>query len=232
MEVLDNIPLNLDITSLSERLRVEEGSEDGEQFSVLAKELCAVARPKAVYRECYVDKRGEATVTVAGVTFTSSALRANLDGVERVFAFVATCGREVDEIAVPSGDFVQRYRLDALKEAALRCAIRHLNDHLARAYALEKASSMSPGSGDAAVWPIEQQGLLFSLLGDVEALIGVTLTPSSLMVPIKSVSGVRFPKEVDFRSCQLCHRENCPSRGAPLDEILWASMHGEATTEA
>ena len=77
------------------------------------------------------------------------------------------------------------------------------------------------------VWPIEQQGELLSLFGDVKKLIGVELTDSFLMIPKKSISGVIFPTEIDFRSCQVCHRENCPSRSAPFDEILWQRTQHE-----
>ena len=88
---------------------------------------------------------------------------------------------------------------------------------------------MSPGSGDVNVWPIEQQRVLFDLIGDVEQQIGVHLTDTFLMLPNKSISGVRFSTTVDFRTCQLCHRESCPSRSAPFDQALWDAMqHGEA----
>ena len=80
---------------------------------------------------------------------------------------------------------------------------------------------MNPGSGDVDIWPIEQQRELFSLFGDVKALIGVTLTDSFLMIPNKTVSGVFYPTEVDFVTCQLCHRERCPNRRAPFDAHLW-----------
>jgi hypothetical protein len=99
-----------------------------------------------------------------------------------------------------------------------------MDEQMDRRYGLSKASVMHPGSGDASVWPIEQQRQLFSLLGDVTGLIGVELTDSFLMVPNKSVSGMRFPTEMDFRSCQLCHREKCPSRSAPFDPELWESV--------
>jgi hypothetical protein len=84
---------------------------------------------------------------------------------------------------------------------------------------------MNPGSGDANVWPIEQQKELFSLFGDVENLIGVRLTDSFLMVPNKSVSGICFPTEINFQSCQLCHRMNCNGRKAPFDRKLWESVN-------
>jgi hypothetical protein len=44
----------------------------------------------------------------------------------------------------------------------------------------------------------------------------VRLTESMLMIPRKSVSGIFFPSEEGFVACQLCERENCPSRKAPF----------------
>lgn len=79
---------------------------------------------------------------------------------------------------------------------------------------------MSPGSLED--WPVSQQSALFSLLGDTQHAIGVQLTESCLMVPTKSVSGIRFPMEDSFESCQLCPREDCPGRRAPYDEALYA----------
>ena len=57
---------------------------------------------------------------------------------------------------------------------------------------------------------------------DVEKLIGVRLTDSFLMVPMKSISGILFPTEVRFESCQLCPRKDCPGRRAPYDQALWS----------
>ena len=87
---------------------------------------------------------------------------------------------------------------------------------------------MSPGAGDADTWAIEQQRDLFSLFGNVFELIGVELTDSFLMIPNKSVSGILFPTEIDFRSCQVCHRKNCPSRSAPFDRRLWETYQGDS----
>jgi hypothetical protein len=71
---------------------------------------------------------------------------------------------------------------------------------------------MAPGSGSADIWPITQQKELFSIFGDVESLIGVRLTDTYLMLPIKSVSGVIFQTETTFETCQLCPREACIGR--------------------
>ena len=83
---------------------------------------------------------------------------------------------------------------------------------------------MSPGAAEAEVWPIEDQAPLFQLLVDVEESVGVRLTESLFMVPTKSVSGIRFASERDFRSCQVCRRPRCPRRAAAFDAALWEEL--------
>jgi hypothetical protein len=203
-------------------VRADTGDE--REFKELVDTARELGRPKALYEACFIDARGPETVTISGITFTSPVLRRNLEKAERVFAFVATCGHELDEVRLPAGDYLKGFWWDAIKASLLRSAREHLERELAQRFALGKTAVMNPGSGDANVWPIEQQKELFSLLGDVRGQIGVRLTDSFLMVPNKTVSGVRFPTEVDFRSCQLCHRPGCPSRGAAFDRQLWESM--------
>jgi hypothetical protein len=227
MGVLTEIAFELDAPTLAERAHVPPDSADRGLFECLVDMARDVGKPKAFYRECFIESKGEETVAVDGIRFTSRTLRRNLDKVERVFPFVATCGHELDQVKLPTGDLLETFWWDMIKQNVLVSARNHLSDHLTRRYALGKTATMSPGSGDVNVWPIEQQRNLFKLLGNVEELIGVQLTDSFLMVPNKTVSGVRFPTEVDFRSCQVCHRENCPSRSAPFDQKLWESIqHG------
>lgn len=224
IEALTAIPVRLDAGSLMERAHIEPDSEDAATFLQLVALAREMAAPKALLAEAFVEERGEETVRIGGYTFTSRMLRANLDRVERVFPFVATCGHEMDLAPLPAEEFLAEFWWDEIKAAVLGCAFDSLHDHLRRRYLLDKSASMSPGSGDADVWPIEQQQALFALFGDVRALIGVQLTPSFLMVPNKTVSGICFPTETDFRSCQVCRREGCPNRAAPFDDALWHAI--------
>jgi hypothetical protein len=224
MEAITDIPFELDVEALFKRVHIKKGSEDAKEFTALANKVQEVGKPKALYKESFIEAKGEETVTIDRITFTSRALRRNLDKIERVFPYVATCGKEVDEIEIPQGDFLKEFWLDVIKATLLNVSRRHLSKLLDRRYKLGKTSTMSPGSADVTVWPIEQQGELFSLLGDVENLIGVRLTDSFLMLPIKSISGIRFATEIDFESCQLCHREKCDERRAPFNRELWESV--------
>ncbi len=232
MQLLDDIPFVLDVDALLKRAHLESGTEDAAEFRDLACRASAEARPKALYKECYIDAKGDDTVIIDGVTFTSHALRRNLEEAERVFAFIATCGRELDQIDIPQGDFLKRFWLDSIKTALLGVSLSHLAAHLNKRYTLGKSATMSPGSSDVTVWPIEQQKELFSLFGDSNELIGVELTDSFLMIPNKSVSGIRFPTELDFHGCQLCHRAHCPSRSAPFCSALWESIEHEIESRA
>lgn len=226
MPILSDIPVALDLESLLKQLHVEPDGDDAATVARLVDLARDVARPKAMFSEAYVEEKGVDTVRVGGVVFTSRLLRLKLEPVARVFPFVATCGREMDAVDLPEEEFMAEFWWDAIKAAVLNGAVRRLTDHLDRRYFPSGSASAAPGSGDVDVWPIQQQELLFSLLGDVRGEIGVELTPSCLMIPNKSVSGIRFASQSDFRTCQVCRRENCPRRRAPLDPELWEAIHG------
>jgi hypothetical protein len=214
MTVLDDIPFRLDETAFLRLTHLESTAEVGG----LLERGAAAARPKAVYKVCYVGERGADRVRIEGQEFRSEVLARNLEEVERVFPYVATCGSELEELEEaeqPTADLFARYCLDVLKELALAAARDRLLEHLRTAHGATRLSSMNPGSGDARLWPLGQQRPLFGLLGDVQGAIGVRLTPSLLMRPNKSVSGILFPSEAHFESCQLCTREDCPRRRAP-----------------
>jgi hypothetical protein len=70
---------------------------------------------------------------------------------------------------------------------------------------------------------------LFDLLGEGQVLTQVELTPSFLMLPRKSVSGLTFEAETGFESCMLCPREGCPGRRAPYQPELSQSRYGMST---
>jgi hypothetical protein len=224
METLTQIAPALDTAGLMTRVHVAPDSEDADAFTALVDQAREVARPKVLYAEAFVEGRGDDTIRIDGITFTSRVLRRKLAGVERVFPYVATCGHELDGVALPTGDVLVQFWWDAIKAEVLAAARAHLLAHLTDRFRLGQTARMSPGSGDADVWPIEQQQLLFTLLGGVTPFIDVSLTASCLMIPNKTVSGLLFPTEEDFQTCQVCHRDPCPNRRAPFDAAVWQSL--------
>ena len=224
METLTQITPALDSAALLATLHVAPESDDAATVTGLIDQARAVARPKALYAEAFVEGRGDDTIRIAGLTFTSRMLRRKLAEVERVFPYVATCGHELDGVALPTGDVLVQFWWDAIKAEVLAAARAHLLAHLTDRFRLGQTARMSPGSGDVDVWPIEQQRELFALLGGVTPAIGVILTESCLMIPNKSVSGLLFATEHDFFTCQVCHRDPCQNRKAPFDATVWQAL--------
>jgi hypothetical protein len=224
MEALTQIAPALDAAALMARVHVAPDSEDADAFTALVDQAREVARPKALYAEAFVEGRGDDTLRIEGITFTSRMLRRKLEVVERVFPYIATCGHEMDAVALPAGDVLVQFWWDAIKAELLSAARAHLLAHLTDRFRLRQTARMSPGSGDVEVWPIEQQRLLFALLGGVTPFIGVRLTESCLMIPNKTVSGLLFATEEDFQTCQVCHRDVCPNRRAPFDAAVWQAL--------
>jgi hypothetical protein len=218
-QILDEIPYSMDLDAVAKRVRVDPSDSLYDELGRYVEQAKAVARPKAMYRVGYVEERGEDWVKIGGQQFTSRILRVNLEPVHRAFAYLATCGVELQQWAAGRSDPLEQYWSNVVQEMALRCASQALLADLAERYDPGRTSAMAPGS--LGEWPLSEQRPLFAFLGDTEAAIGVRLSESLLMVPTKSVSGIRFATEERFESCQLCPRVDCPGRRAPYDPGLY-----------
>jgi len=211
MPIIDKINVSISLDELRKRLHMKK-DHDMSEIQPLIDVAVQLIEPRALYDVRYIEEKFEDAVIVNGRRLKSRVLRKNLDQVERIFPFVITIGPKLGEKQTTSTDLLENFYLDTIGNVALNSARKQLKRHLKSKFALEKISSMAPGS--LADWPIEEQAPLFKLLGDVETSIGVKLTDSLLMLPAKSISGIYFPTEVSFFSCQLCPRERCESRKA------------------
>lgn len=224
--VLEDVAFSPNMNALQSRLHVRPGSASARELDGLVAAAAECARPKAVMRPTYVESKGNDTVCIDAVTFTSRILRVNLADVTRVFLYVATCGLELHAWSQGLDDMLHQFWAEEIKIQALRAATRAIYDSIGR-LATGKMSTMNPGS--LTDWPISQQQPFFRLLGDVEGWVGVTLSDSHLMTPNKSVSGIRFSTERDYINCKLCPRLDCPNRSAPYDADLFDREYAEAS---
>lgn len=221
--LLDNIEFDINLESLLDKVNIESGSEHANKVEEIAAEAIEVGRPKALYQIAYIDEDNEESVIIEGIKFTSRVLKVNLDSAQRVFPFIATCGIELEEWSTQYDDLLESYWVDVIKEMALNAARDTLKEHISECNNPGPISKMNPGS--LTDWPMSEQEKLFDLLGDTTRKIGVKLTDSFLMQPVKSTSGIWFPTESSFKNCQLCPRTDCPSRKAPYDEKLYEKRY-------
>ena len=217
--------MDLDLTPefLLDKINFNRGGKEAEMIQQMAEEAVEVASPKGLYTIAYIENKSEDRVDIEGVTFTSRVLRVNLADAQRVFPFVVTCGQELAEWALKYEDILENYLADNIMEIYLDAARDFLEQHISDNYNPGKISKMNPGS--LKDWPLSEQTSLFELLGDVTGKIGVELTRTYLMKPIKSTSGIWFPSEVDYKNCQLCPRQDCPSRKAEYQEGLYQQQY-------
>ncbi|CAB1076555.1 hypothetical protein JY97_09685 [Alkalispirochaeta odontotermitis] len=217
MPILDDIQIKINADLVGKRLHLKRDKDlKGVQDLIGVAE--SWVEPKVLYKVRYIEEKLVDGVVIQGLRLISNVLRKNLAEVERVFPFVITIGKKFGKKMDACDDLLEKFYLDTIGNVALNQVRLAFQKHLKQKYAIEKTAFLEPGS--LADWPIEQQRPLFKLLGNVQASIGVRLTDSLLMLPAKSISGVYFPTETSFFSCQLCPRERCESRRAKYSAKL------------
>lgn len=220
MELIDRIPVSLQAGEIARRLRLRAGRPGSAQLQAVIELAESKIHLRAVYDVSYVGTKDAESVEVGGAVFRSRVLRRNLGRAQKVFPYIMTIGPDLEKTSASSADLLKQYCLEEIANIHLEHGVTWLSGRLGERWGFPGLSNLSPGSLED--WPITEQGRLFSLFGDTEKIIGVTLTDHFLMLPRKSVSGILFPSEEGFTACRLCPRETCPSRRAPYDEALAA----------
>lgn len=223
--IFDQIIFEPDFNALSGALRIKKDSKDEKRLMNLLDQSLSIAKPKGAYIESFIDEIEKDYVVIDGVRFNGKLLPANLKNVTRIFPYLATCGTELEEWSAEIEGLQQRFWADTIMMFALGSAIGEIDRHLEKHSNPGTRSSMNPGSLEE--WPLEEQKGLFRILGNSDSRIGVKLTKSFMMSPLKSVSGIFFPAEHSYENCRLCQREKCPGRRAPFDASLREDFFNE-----
>jgi len=138
---------------------------------------------------------------------------AELEGSEKLAFFVCTAGATLSKQAVTllrGEDPVLGYVYDLFGSAiaeAVGDKVQQMIHREVRKEGMQITNRYSPGYCH---WDVVDQHELFRLVGGTPC--GVSLTPSALMNPVKSISGViGIGKNVDYRDyqCELCQMKNC-----------------------
>lgn len=173
-------------------------------------------RPRGGYAVYEVADRTAYSLQLNGSTISGN-IGEYLEQAGRVAVFAVTVGEEISQLseaAAKKGDVFAAWAMDAAgswaAEAAADALMLRIRGHLREGE--ELTLRYSPGYCGM---EIGQQSKLFELV-QADA-VGVTLMPSMLMRPLKSISGLvgLAPQEAvsRYRSpCDLCARKGCPTR--------------------
>jgi hypothetical protein len=163
-------------------------------FMEALSEARVLMRPKAAYRALRIELNDGTRVRFPeeGFFIDSRQVAKLLNASAVAVCFAATVGVELDEAIsdrMRNGDMLMATMLDAIGSETADAAADELHwkvlKQQADAAGRSATARFSPGYGD---WSLTVQKDLIRVCGG--ALIGITVTPSSLMIPRKSVSAV------------------------------------------
>lgn len=142
---------------------------------------------------------------------------------ERIALFICTAGKGFTDYAKQYnkvGEYLKSYIVDLCGSLVVEKAMEHIQrtlEHQMNMLGLKITNRYSPGYCN---WPVSDQKLLFSLLPQGQKI--VSLTPSCLMVPIKSVSGIiGIGQEVkkSAYACEICNNPTCTFRKVKAKQL-------------
>ncbi|MDA3929611.1 MAG: hypothetical protein PF541_11700 [Prolixibacteraceae bacterium] len=182
----------------------------------LTKECIQLASPKANYLFIENPKFNTTTkeTSLNEMLFdTGKTITTLLKKSEFVVLFACTIGQNVEHYSkdeMGKGNSLEGYILDLIGSELAESVTDILHNYLeikVKEYEMGISNRYSPGYCN---WPVSDQHKLFSLLGNYNA--GISLTESSLMIPVKSVSGIlgvgKSIKRLDYK-CRICDDEKC-----------------------
>lgn len=160
-----------------------------------------------------IDKKNSALV-LNNIRFQAGRQVVNyLFGSEKIALFLCTAGEGISKRSkelMKNGELLEGYVCDVigsvLVEEAMTIIHNRINEKLAES-GERTTNRYSPGYCE---WDVAEQHKLFQFFP--EGFCGIKLSPSALMHPVKSVSGVfGIGKEVKYHKyvCNACHNVNC-----------------------
>lgn len=141
------------------------------------------------------------------------AVCSELKGADRLAFYVCTAGKTISEKSVSllqGNDPVLGYVYDILGSIITEAASDQMQSFLKSETEINDDQLTNRYSPGYCQWPVSDQPKLFSFFP--ENTCGISLTESSLMHPVKSVSGlIGIGKNVKCREyvCTLCSSKNC-----------------------
>lgn len=195
------------------------------QIKCCEQEVLAAAAPRLVWRRLPADGACFSALALVG-----KDIRELLEGCGEAVLMAITLGQEIDRLLARSSvmNMADAVIMDACASTAVENVADNFEADLRReveAEGLFLTDRFSPGYGDL---PLSSQKQFCAVL-DTQRKIGLSVSPSMLMIPGKSVTAVlgiaKTPKPLRKRGCESCslfrdcafRRDGKNCRGASKD---------------
>jgi hypothetical protein len=159
------------------------------------------------------DRKNRVLITKEQIFQTGKIVTNHLKYSEKAAWFICTVGEKLPDysrILMEQGDIMEGYVVDVAGNLIVEKAMDKMQEILSKEMAKEGLLTTNRYSPGYCEWEITEQQKLFSLFP--KNYLGVKLTESSLMQPIKTVSGViGIGKKVKNNpyTCNYCSQQNC-----------------------
>jgi hypothetical protein len=207
MEVLDPIPFELDIEDLIETLTNRRLRE--KDVAPLIDECSRLIEPKGVYEFLRVINVDNSTIHVeGGYSLKSIILGDMLEDNQTIVPYVVTIGHHLEKKASEQKNILRAFIMEQIADYAVSKAGLYIRS-LVKERLGSTVYNFSPGSGTGKLFEITQQEILFKIIDSTT--IGVSLSPSYVMQPRKSISGILAATPIEYVACEYCPRK-CENR--------------------
>lgn len=176
-----------------------------------AADVCQIIAGYRLFDSVKITKNN---IIIDGTLFsTGGMVSGQLKSSSGIAVFVCTAGHGISELAkemTTSGDVVMAYMYDVIGSLCAEKAADRMEAFLFKESALAGFGISNRCSPGYCGWDVSEQAKLFSLLPN--GFCGVTLSASSLMTPIKSVSGIiGYGTDAGKmeRPCKQCKQAQC-----------------------
>lgn len=181
--------------------------KDAMAFVNIKKDLI---KPKFILKRFEIYKVYDTGLVIGDIKLNSKTLVKMLNINAPIFVFAGTGGKEIELYADDLTDYFEKYVLDQMAYMGCLYSLEAMRQTLKNTYKIENYISFAPGS--LPDWDVIETKKIFELMGEEYKKIGLRILDSGMVDPLKTISGILFESNDVFNSCQLCNRENCPTR--------------------
>lgn len=218
---IDKTLIRIDPEALLKLLGEQEGMIDAHTSGLLETyiaECLRISSPEGAFVLTEALKSlSDEEITLPDLVFDSGKIIPKmLRHSERYVFFLVTAGPEPENLArslMKEGNYLEGYIVDLVASALVDSAADQIHEQVrkvAKEVGISITNRYSPGYCS---WMVEEQQKLFSLFP--KGCCGISLSESSLMNPVKSISGIiGMGAEVSYRdyTCEICSMLHCQFR--------------------
>jgi len=218
---IDLSRINVDPSAIESMMGIPEGKRDPDTLAMITEligECLSLFEPRGGYLFLPAVSGGDQeTIRIANTVFnTGRIIGTKLAGAEMFSFFMGTAGSGPEELSrsmLEKGNPLEGFVVDLIGSCLAESLAGYLHDQIGEEAKKEGRGFSNRYSPGYCEWNVCEQKKLFALFPD--HFCNIRLSGSSLMTPIKSVSGVvATGTQIKFSdySCQDCKRKDCPFR--------------------